>query len=658
MKINLILALERANLTWTLQPQRACKVGHDSDCDIILPSIGHVPTLNLEFRYNQSTKKWCVKKLDGYQNVTVNNSLMEDKEVPILGETRIETIEGQALLAVPRAETYETESSPSFLQNSTTNLITSTRLLSGYVYLKGIFSSFELLDYLRVDPYKAKIPASSLNLDEIAGHAARSALITVLFAISALTVLCVQTLIIIETGFSIWVFLLGIVGGLLVGFELVYLRWFMARQFIKKNYTQNYQVSFFKFLEPLVNNFRQLVMQVEQRQNVIVFGGNYPFTGYGELIPKSSWTVPIDRLAEDSNSKVDIPISEFYKSVDADIAQKQLPKLQKYSYLFIDGFELKDSQFLAVPTTQPGVTYLEDPLLNQEHNKVGSLKRAYRVYQYTDTERDYVLTHFLRFLNAGSITFVESSAYILTGIDRKRFSLVSTLQDTNFLRLIKALIIGIIIGIVPGGSYFTGLIAVVHIGVFIYKITSWQLNNFRQKRAAEFGEEYNYGVDKTLREYVAEPLFFERKEKEKGSNFTIRQIVFNPRLYNPIGIVIIVIAVLLWFFVWIPLLLAAFVNIGLNAFLRVDRYLKINFDYYGAQDTLLYWKTIQTSIFNSTIKTLKDWGVDTSEFEFFKQVINNGITIDANNITNSGQMVIGIDTQTTLNQPVNKPSNK
>lgn len=478
MKTNLILALERANLTWTLHPHRTCTVGQDSDCDIILPSIGHVATLHLEFRYDQSIKKWCVKNLDGNKNVTFNEGAMEDKEVPILGETRIEITEGQALLAIPRAKSDETESSPPLSQK----LITSTRLLSGYAYLKGIFSSFELLDYLQVDPYKAKIPSSSLDLDEIAGHAARSALITLLFSILALAAVCVQILIIIDTGFSNLASLVSIVAGLLVGFELVYLRWFMARKFIKKNYTQNYQVSFFKFLEPLVNHFRQQVMQVEPAQNVIVFGGNYPFTGYGELIPKSSWTVPIDRLAKaskskDSNSRVNIPVSEFYKSVDAEIAQKQLPKLQKFSYLFVDGFELKDSQFLAFPTTQPGVTYLEDPLLNEEHNTVGSLKRAYRVYQYTDTERDYVLTHFLRFINAGSVTFVESAAYILTGIDRKRFSLISTLQDTKFLRLIKAMIIGIYLG----NLYLAGLIAIIHIGIFIHKVISWQLNNFRQK---------------------------------------------------------------------------------------------------------------------------------------------------------------------------------
>ncbi|NEQ37953.1 MAG: FHA domain-containing protein [Okeania sp. SIO3I5] len=685
MKINLTLALERANLKWTLQPHRTYTVGHNSDCYITLPSIGHVPTLHLEFRYDQSKKKWCVKNLGSSNNITFNSRVMEDKELPILGKTRIAIIEGQALLALPEQKSDETES-------STINLITSTRLLSGYAYLNGIFSSFELLDYLRVDPYKAKIPASSLKLDEIAGHAARSALITVLFSILALAAVCVQILLIIDTGFSnsslvsiIWgllvgfdntvlyflanglstsAFLAGIVAGLLVAFELVYLRWFMARQFIKKNYKPNYQVGFFKFLEPLVKNFRELVMQVEQYQNVIVFGGNYPFTGYGELIPKSSWTVPIDKLkapkredseSKDSNSRVDIPVSEFYKSVDAEIAQQQLPKLQKFSYLFVDGFELKDSQFLAVPTTQPGVTYLEDPLLNEEHNKVGSLKRAYRVYQYTDTERDYVLTHFLRFINAGSITFVESAAYILTGIDRKRFSLVSTLEDTKHLRLIKALIIGIILGIFPGGSFLIGLIAVVHIGVFIYKITSWQLSNFRQKRSAEFQEEYNYGVDKTLREYIAEPLFLERKEKEKVSNFTIRKVVFNPWLYqNPIGILIIVIVIFLWSLVWIPLSLAAFVNTGLKAFLRVDRDIKINFDYYGAQDTLFFWKTIQTTIFNSTIKTLKNLGVDTSEFEFFKQVINNGIMIDANNITNNADMIGSVNNISSAGKTSNK----
>ncbi|MDE5078060.1 MAG: hypothetical protein O4751_07190 [Trichodesmium sp. St2_bin6] len=667
MNTNLILVLEKTNLIWTLPAHSTRTVGHNSNCDIILPSIGHLPTFNLEFRYDQSIKKWYVKNLDDNKNVTINNELMEQKAIPISGETRIEIKEGQALLARPKTQSKETGNFQPFSQNSATNLVTSTRLLSGYAYLKGIFSSFELLDYLRVEPYKAKIPASNLDMDEIAGHAARSALITLLFAILALATVSVQILVIIETGSVFSIFsrsgsVAGIMGGLLIGFELVYLRWFMSRQFIKKNYKLNYHLSFLKFLEPLVNHFRKLVIQDEQTQNVIVFGGNYPFTGYGELIPKSNWTLPIDRKAKtsesnDSNSKVDIPVYEFYKSVDAEIHQKQLPKLKKFSRLFIDGFELEDGQFLTDPTSQPGVTYLEDPLLNEEHSKLGSIKRAYRVYQYTDTERDYVLTHFLRFSNIGSITFIESAAYILAGIDRKRFSLISTLLDTHFSRLIKALIMGLLLGIFG----VAGLMASVYIGLFLYKIISWQFNNFQQKRSAELQEEYNYGVDKTLREYIAEPLSFQRKEnlKEKVSTLTIKKIIFNPLFFlNPIGIFIIFNAIWLWVLFWIPLSFAILVNTDLKALLKVDREIKVNFDYYGTQDTLLYWKTIQTTIFHSTIKTLKEKGVDTLEFENFQQIINNGLMIDANTITNNGQMFGGVDTQATFNQTVvNRSSN-
>ena len=658
MNTSLKLVLESTNLTWTLPPNSTRIVGHNSNCDIILPSIGHITTFNLEFKYDQSRKKWCVKNVGDSKNLTINNELIKDKAIPILGKSRIEMKEGQALSAEPKTE-EETE-------NSTKYLETSTRLLSGYAYLKGIFSSFELLDYLRAEPYKAKNPASSLNLDEIAEHAARSALITLFFAILAFATVCMQILVIIETKlfFSQLGSILSMVGGLLIGFELVYFRWFMSRQFIKKNYRKNYYVSFLKFLEPLVKFFQNLVIKVDKKQNIIIFGGDSPFMGYGELIPQSNWTIPIDRKkaedsdskakdsdskAEDSDSKVDIPVYKFYQSVDAEIKKKQLPKLENFPLLFIDGFELEDGQILASPTTHPGVTYLENPLLNEEHNKIGSIKRAYQAYQYTDTERDYVLTHFLRFSNIGSITFVESAAYILAGIDRKRFSLISTLQDTHVSRLFKAIIMGLFL------SFFgvAGLIATVYIGMFIYKIISWQFDNFQQKQYAKLQEEYNYGIDKTLREYIAEPLSFKRKEnlKEKVSNFRIKKIISNPLLFlNPIGLFIIFNAILLWILILIPFSVTMIINTDFKRLLTVNREIKVNFDYYGTQDTLLYWKTIQTTIFNSTIKTLQSEGVDTSEFEIFKQVINNGLMIDANTITNNGQMVGGMNMQTTFNQ--------
>ena len=666
MNTSLKLVLESTNLTWTLPPNSTRIVGHNSNCDIILPSIGHITTFNLEFKYDQSRKKWCVKNVGDSKNLTINNELIKDKAIPILGKSRIEMKEGQALSAEPKTE-EETE-------NSTKYLETSTRLLSGYAYLKGIFSSFELLDYLRAEPYKAKNPASSLNLDEIAEHAARSALITLFFAILAFATGCIQIFIMIETRsfFSQPVSILGTVGGLLIGFELVYFRWFMSRQFIKKNYRKNYYVSFLKFLEPLVKLFQNLVIKVDKKQNIIIFGGDSPFMGYGELIPQSNWTIPIDRKkaedsdskakdsdskakdsdskAKDSDSKVDIPVYKFYQSVDTEIKKKQLPKLENFPLLFIDGFELEDGQILASPTTHPGVTYLENPLLNEEHNKIGSIKRAYQAYQYTDTERDYVLTHFLRFSNIGSITFIESAAYILAGIDRKRFSLISTLQDTHVSRLFKAIIMGLFLSSFGVAGL---LIATVYIGMFIYKIISWQFNNFQQKQYAKLQEEYNYGIDKTLREYIAEPLSFKRKEnlKEKVSNFRIKKIISNPLLFlNPIGIFIIFTAILLWILISMPFLVTMIINTDFKRLLKVNREIKVNFDYYGTQDTLLYWKTIQTTIFNSTIKTLQSEKVDISEFEIFKQVINNGLMIDANTITNNGQMVGGMNMQTTFNQ--------
>ncbi|GAB1544194.1 hypothetical protein NUACC21_68700 [Scytonema sp. NUACC21] len=656
--MKLKLALEQTNLTWTLHSTRSYTVGSWSDCDILLTHISIVTGFSLEFSFDSSLEKWYVRKLDTIKStsIIINNQVIADEKIEIQGKTYINVAGVLVLIATPISVPLDSTSS-----SKQSSLLTSTRLLSGYAYLRGIFSGFELLSYLRRHPYKATIPSSSLDLDQISTHAVQAVLISLLSAVAVATISIIQVLIFKMFGWNDYssplVIILAIVAAVITSYELIYLRWSLARKFLRKNYNPKIQLKSLDFLQPTVEYFQQGLYQSSILQNIIIFAGSNPFLGYGELIPKSSWTIPIERklakqnLEAHQNNIQEISTYEFYLAVDEEVKRLNLPKLQKFSRLFVDGFELDpDSKIISHPTTVPGVMSLDDPLLwaNGAHSS-DSKQRAYRLYQYTEIERDYILSHFLRFYNAGSITFVESSAYILTGIDRERFSLTSTLDDDLLSRFIKTLLATVVI--LPG---LYAPIALWYIGVFVFNFVSWHFNDVKQKRAAEFQEEYDYGVSQTLREYIAQPLNLEEKRditRNFGNqnqsfklNRSIKSIISNP--------ILLIVFILIAPFLLVLGLILILLNFVLNRYRSLDRDVKISFDYYGCQDVFMYWKAIQDAIFNGTIKVLKRHGVDTSQFEETAAgIVNSGVIITAGTITNS-QIAGGAASSSTQTQKI------
>lgn len=630
--MKLELALEHTGLTWSLNPDSSYEVGNDSNCDILLPYVRNSSRYHLKFSYKGQT--WYVENLSQQKN-SLPDVLIDDQrvcnEIPLEEPTRIKlATDGLVILAVPNGST--TAAIP-----QQTLLTTSTRLLSGSAYRQGIVSGFELLNQLRSDPYTSKVPKSSIDLDQVATHATQSVLISLIFAISVLAIFIIQIFIFQIAGFQVNLLLpLAIIAGGLTAYEIIYLRWSLARCFLKKYYDPKFCI---KFLKPSVNYFKQYIYQDEPSQNIFTFGGFKPFVGSGEPIPESSWTLPIDRIKKDSEEQdrdcIEIPTHEFYQAVDKEISRLRLPSIQSFSYMFVNGFELEtDGKLLTHSTERPAVAFVDNPLWNQEQNQPASQKRAYRVYRYVDTERDYVLSHFLRFYNAGSITFVESAAYILTGIDRKRFSLAPTLDDSHFSRWIKVIAATFVLA-----PLLYVVVAVWYIGIFIFNLVSWKSNDDKQRRAAEFREEYNYGVEQTLREFVAEPLNLDpnqssrisrpfKKNRRSDFNFSFKKLLANPLLL----IVVITLSPIL-----VPTtLIFLTINWSLTRYRDLNRDFSINLDYYGTQDVFLYWKATQDAIFNGTINLLKQKGVDTSKFEqASSQISNNSITVNAGSIIGS-----------------------
>ncbi|TRU47776.1 MAG: FHA domain-containing protein [Microcystis aeruginosa Ma_QC_Ch_20071001_S25] len=650
---NLMLALEQTGHTWTLEAEngRSYQVGNRPNCDVFLPYVNFASDVNLELSYDSL---WYVRDLGSLNGALLNKVRLNQERIPIEEEARISFGGGMVLVA-------RLDSSP-IPSRKPDALITPTRLLSGYVYLEGLTQALEILNQLRSDPYKATTPEDpSLDLDQVTTHAAQSVVISLTFAGLALIIFLVEYLLILalqaKLDLMAWL-IMGIFPSFLIAFESIYLRWFMARRFLRKKYEDTYYYPKWlpKFFKNAVNLLKNSIVKTAQLQNIITFAGSNPFIGSGEIIPGSSWTVSITRNkkhqekseegenfeeGETSQEYIEIAVDQFYQVTDREIDKLNLPNLEILSRLYIDGFELEpDGKLLMNTTSRPAVMFLDDPLLIKEQSNLASKKRAYRIYRYIDRERDYILSYFLRFYNAGKVTFVESSAYILTGIDRQRFSLSSLLEDDQLSRILKMLLGTIVFA----SGIYLGL-ALWYVVVFSFYFFYWKSNDARQQRAAEFQEEYNYGLEQTFREFIAEPLDLSQRARRQqtvnlAKNPLSRSIKnFNNQLRTtPLGILILIILILFFLPLFITLAIFSFFA---NRYRQLNTDLKVSFDYYGTQDVLMYWKSIQNTIFSSTIKLLKSQGIDSSEFErSVISIINNVTRITAGNITNS-QIAVG-----------------
>lgn len=400
----------------------------------------------------------------------------------------------------------------------------STRLVCGKAYLGGITSGLDLLGHLRSDRYKAKSPETGLDLEQIATHSAQAVSISLAAALVAIATWFLKLLLLILIGWagtrvwtaesqgarSFWQFtvgllglinvILGLFGAGITAYELIYWRWSNARRFLKRFYNPNFHI---KQLAPLTSFLKQRIIEPEANQNVVTFGGFRPFLGAGEQV--SGWTLAIERKSTDNPDRhIDIPVQEFYQAIDASVDKRQLPHLQQLSQLFVSGHELEtDSHILTQREAKPIATLPENEIWTLGQGDLESDRRAYRVYRYADTTRDLVLSYFVRFYNIGSITFVEGTPYTLTSLDRQRFSLISTLNDTTLSRAIKTLIVGAIL--FPFSIYV--MLAFWRLAFYAWRIISWWRHDQGQKKTAQWGEEYNYGLLQTFRESVAAPLY-------------------------------------------------------------------------------------------------------------------------------------------------------
>lgn len=483
--------------------------------------------------------------------------------------------------------------------------LNTTRLLSGSAYRQGIFSGFDLLKRLRSSPYKAQSPEATLDLDQITSHAAQAVAISVAFATVAVVIWLVQLFFLAlyndnnyryeyyETNEFLFflVIILNLAGSGIMAYELVYLHWSIPRRFLRRHYKPKPHIGLLKPLtKPIFRLLKaQHIIQPNPSQNVITFG-KHPFLGAGKKI--SEWTIAIDRkpskneaeVSQLSQERIQIPVNEFYSAADSEVAKLQLSDVQQLSLLFVDGFELNtDGQILKQTQPSPESNLPEEQIWNLGEGNLSEEQRAYRVYRYSDRERDQLLSYFLRFYNLGSITFVETSTHILFGIDRQRFSLTSTLKEGKFSKIVKTVLMAFFLFLIGAFTeyYLAGyaLVAFLYLVVFVCQLLIWRSEDKRTRREAEFQEEYNYGLFQTFRESISDQSYD---------------------------------------------------------------------SYYGIQDLIMYWKSIDQAVLASMIEILKRHGVDTSQFqEMATNIINQGVMVSGGNFT-ADQVTAGANSKSIM----------
>jgi hypothetical protein len=615
--MRLILTLEETGQVWTLDDSKDHSVDSGRECDISLPKYKKsINRKHLNFSFITDENQWRVDVLPGEKSTRINENIVASSD--IREKTKIILGAGILINATPATTSSETRG------GNQAKPEVSSRLISGSAYLRGLVHSLKLLEFLRADPYKTNSPETALDLDEISTHVSQAIFLYLLCACIGVLVLFIQLSVGIVSDWRLlggielwretfpysnwWSFFAGfrsLNGGkefialftfldfcaaFAIAYELTFMRWAIARKFLKKEkYRRNIRTDFHirivqsLFFKKLVSILKNRTRKMDPFQNVITFGGFNPFLGAGESIKNSDITIVIDRQKvsdtfQDRRS-VEILESEFYNAIDQEVSKLNLPNLETLSQLHVKGFELEqDDVILYGRLTKPISTLPQEELWSIGQRNLENDKRAYRVYRYIDETRDNVLSYFIRFYNAGSITFLEANAYGLTSFDRKHYSLSSVLKDNLVMKIGEFFLVFLVLS--QFRIYL--IVALYQIVRFLYSVIRWYRQELQAKRSARLHEEYNYGLTRTFRESVAAPF---------------------------------------------------------------------DSSYYGNQDLIMYWRAIQQAIFKGVLDVLKKHDLNTSQFETsIRAITNYGVMVTGGSL-NASQVAVGQNASVSVNRP-------
>lgn len=193
-------------------------------------------------------------------------------------------------------------------ENSATNY--TTRLLAGSAYRRGVFGSLEILDGLRNDcTFKANSPEIELDVELIVYHAINSISLSLMVAFISIGLWLVQLAFhfysLAIPGLRAIVFLINFAASIMMAYEMVYLRWMITR----KNFTKKHYNKYFKPSLPYFNFFFRSISSIINSY-MPRFVSDQNVITFGAFSPFTGfgtqiaqWTVAIDR--KPANKEID-----------------------------------------------------------------------------------------------------------------------------------------------------------------------------------------------------------------------------------------------------------------------------------------------------------------------------------------------------------------
>jgi hypothetical protein len=385
----------------------------------------------------------------------------------------------------------------------------ATRLICAKLYEGGLWWANNILSSLEREPFVGKSPETGLDVGLISKHAEKAISYHLNYVLIAAG-LAVLSIIVY--------FFNSMLSGIILAADVA-LMLFKSRYLDRKVAIDNFSK---KAYNPNYNLERSQVTQGsnsdDAKQNVIIFGEYYPFTGAGYRV--RNWNLVIDTtkpsktITSNPVSPKEVSIKELYEAVFAEIQSKNIPNLSHEFLLFADGKELGSSFLMPHRISDEPTSFLDPTLIISEgHSSLYNEYRTYFSIKYFDKVRSTLLSTFVRFFIVGKELFIECSFYALPPIDENKFDIDRIpLYDDMFM--IKAGAISAIFALITlvfAFNPFTAWIPLIIVSLASFipliKLYEYKYNKkgakSKLKKNIEKGVQHNYGVKKTFRESIS-----------------------------------------------------------------------------------------------------------------------------------------------------------
>jgi len=255
------------------------------------------------------------------------------------------------------------------------------------------------------------------------------------------------------------------------------------------------------------------------KQNVITFGGYYPFLGAGRRARNWNFSINSSKSSKkrDNDCVSDLPgkisTDELYTAVLNGINEKDLPSITQEYILFADGHEVdKSKKLLPNKVGEPIDNLDKDDLIQEGHSNIYNDWRTYFCLRYHDKLRSTLFSTFLRFSKVGESIFAECSFYILPPINENRFNIDRLALNDDFLIIKTGLVtlasVVVALIMISNGLSLAPIFILLILTLYpLFVVFRGRIREFSEnkdlKKKIERGEPHNYGAISTFRELIA-----------------------------------------------------------------------------------------------------------------------------------------------------------